>query len=211
VDGQRTKRVKVFYISKKDYSIVRYSSSTFWTVDDLHQSDSVIYTYRYYACPFKEVKKYVDNFEPLTGQIPKLQEESKDSLTHFPRFLLPDTSGRLKEISASYVLVDFWYKACAPCLANMKNLDKLHYKNLEIVTINIRDNIQDPDVQKVISKHQFTFLFNGNNLAKQLNVTAYPTMFLYDKNRNILYKHIGFGNMAELEEVIKKYLPEDRK
>lgn len=201
LDNQTFKQIKVYYISKKDYRITKYSSHKFWTSGDLIKNDSVVYYYTYEDIPHEEVKTYVDSFKPLTGKKQMAPPPPKDSLKIFPAFHLPDSSGKIKEIDSKYVLVDFWYKACAPCLANMNFLDKIAYKDLEVVTINIKDSI-DNDIRKIISKHSFTFLFNGQELNKELKLNAYPTMYLFDKNRNILYKHIGYGDTEKLVELL---------
>lgn len=208
LDGYTTEKIKVFYLSKKDYRIVKYSEQFFWTTGDLHNSDSVVRVYTYYHDPLKKIKRDVNSFTPLTGKkyIPPLPP--RDTVSVFPEFHLPDSSGKLRKPDAPYMLVDFWYKACGPCLVNMKYLDKLKYKDIEIITINIRDTL-DGDVRKIMSKHDFTFLFNGNKIAEALHVTAYPTMYLIDRNRNILYKHIGFGGSEELTELLNKLSPEN--
>ena len=204
IEGNRTKSIRVYYILKKDYSIVKYALHTFFTVGDLETRDSVIYTYSYYNLPFKDVKQEVNHFIPLGGEKPAMPKTTlNDSITVFPDYHLPDTSGKIKEINSRYVLVDFWYKTCEPCLANMKQLDKLKFKDVEIVTINIRDTV-DNDIKQIVSKHNYTFLFKGQGLNKQLRLYAYPTMILYDEHRKILYKHTGFGNIEELSEVLKK-------
>lgn len=207
LDGYRSETRKVFLISKKDYSILNYSHYVIYTVGDVIVHDSVVYTYKYFELPFKAVKKEVNSFRPLTGKAPVMPELPKDTIKVFPELNLPDTSGLVRKINSKYILVDFWYKACGPCLANMKQLDKLNFKDVEIVTINVRDSL-DEDVRKIISKHKFTFLFGGKELAKKLAITAYPTMYLLDKDRTVLYKHVGVGDIENLKAVILKLNPD---
>ena len=201
--GGSSKKIKVFYISKKDYSIVKYSLHTFQTIGDLESSDSLVYTYTYYELPFKKVKEEVDHFIPLGEKIKVPRPVVIDTFTVFPEFHLADTSGKIKGITSRYTLLDFWYRGCAPCLANMKELDKLEFKDLEILTINIYDKV-DEDIRKIVAKHKYTFLFNGQALNKQLRLDSYPTMFLLDENRKILLKHVGYGDLSELRELMKK-------
>jgi hypothetical protein len=202
-EGYHSKRLKVFYISSKDYSIVKYSSHNFWTSGDLENADSVVYNYTYYTASKKRVESYINNFKPLTGKKFTPPPPPKDSTTRFPEFKLPDSTGKIKTISSRYLLIDFWYKACGPCLANMKFLDKIQYRDVKVVLINVRDTL-DNDVRKIISKHNFTFLFKGNELARRLGIEAYPTMYLIDERRTILKKHKGFGNTEELTTLLEE-------
>jgi thiol-disulfide isomerase/thioredoxin len=207
-DGHRTKTLKTYHISRQDYSIQRYSAQYFWTTGDLNQSDSVIYTFTYFKEPLDKIKKYVNSFEPLTGEKLVMPKQPKDTLKIFPEFHLPDSTGKVKAPISQYALIDFWYKACAPCLANMKHLDKIKNKNIEIITVNIKDSV-DKDVRKIMSKHNFTFLFEGQGLAKQLNINSYPTMYIIDKNRNVLLKKVGYGPSEEFDELIEKLSVKD--
>jgi thiol-disulfide isomerase/thioredoxin len=202
-ENVRYKTIKMYHISKKDFSIQKYSAQYFWTSGDLYQSDSLVRTYNYCKEPLKKIEEYVNSFQPLKGERPVLPKFPKDTLTIFPEFHLPDSMNNLKEPALKYALVDFWYKACGPCLANMKHLDKIANKNIEIITVNVMDSV-DKDVRTIMSKHNFTFLFKGKDLAKQLNIAAYPTMYVIDKNRNILLKKIGFGSSEELDELLEK-------
>lgn len=199
------KTIKTYRISKKDFSILNYSQYNFWTTEDVSNSDSVVVTYDYLKKSFNTVKSYVDGFIPLTGKKPVPLPPEKDTCVVFPEFSLPDTSGGVKSIDSNYVLVDFWYRACAPCMANIKQLNRLALKQVQVIAINVRDSIND-DVRSIVSKYKITFLFRGAELARAMNVEAFPTMYFYDKRRNILFKHIGFAYAEAIEEQLSPFI-----
>lgn len=198
----KSKTINEFYISKKDYSLQKHGKYTFWNSSDLDKYDSTITTYSYNKINYKEALKYIEEFIPFAEKKANRPQSIPDTLSTIPLIHLPDSSGIVKEIKSKYTLVEFWYKACAPCLANMKVLDKIKCNDLKVVAINTIDSV-DKDIRKIISLHNFTFLFNGSDLAHQLQIIAYPTLILLDENNKILFKHIGYGDTEKLYSYLK--------
>lgn len=92
-------------------------------------------------------------------------------------------------------------------------LQALHMKykdhGLIIVGIDPYDNKED-DIAAFLAKRgvTYTVLLEGKEVVKEYRVSAYPTIYLIDKNGNILFIQEGYGKGTEeaLEEVIRENL-----
>ena len=137
--------------------------------------------------------------------------------TQAPEWTLPTISGdsiSLTDLRGKVVLVDFFYKGCAPCGAAMPVLQRLHekYKDQGLAVIGI-DPIDDPvkdDMADFLAKRgiDYTVVFSSRNLPQEYHVTGYPTLFFINAKGKIEKVHEGFSQTMEqeLEEQIQKML-----
>lgn len=202
-------------ISRKNYSItsINLYVHSFW--DNLERRDTQIVNYSYFTCSEKEINKRIDEFKPFP--IEKKQEKSPgniliDTIQVFPNFHLTDTSLKLvsgSDISARFVLAEFWYKSCGPCISNMKQIEfiKRSFADtfLHVLAINVHDKV-DEDMKKMLIKldKSFIFLFEGQELSKKLAVQGYPTLVIYEnKTKKIVYRSLGAS--PNIADEIKEY------
>lgn len=96
-----------------------------------------------------------------------------------------------------YILVDFWYSSCGPCLAQFKDLKKIYSKfskkGLEIVTVSVDDKNTMAAYNKVLAKNKFPWLQAldpGGAKSRPMGVSMYPTGFLLDSQWKIVKTHI---------------------
>lgn len=134
-----------------------------------------------------------------------------------PKWTLPTLKGdtiSLSDFRGKVVLVDFFYRKCAPCNAAMPVLQRLHekYKDQGLVVIGI-DPIDDPvkdDMADFLAKRgiDYTVVFSSRNLPQEYHVTGYPTLFFINAKGKIEKVHEGFSQTMEqeLEEQIQKML-----
>jgi thiol-disulfide isomerase/thioredoxin len=105
--------------------------------------------------------------------------------------------------NAKYILVDFWYSSCPPCIAEVPKLNEL-YSVLkgrgDIIFISI--NADFPQTQKdssyvfeVAKKHNIKFpVVSDNkqiNFTKQFNVSVYPSKFIINNQGQLIAKEDG--------------------
>jgi thiol-disulfide isomerase/thioredoxin len=209
-----------FYISKNNYSIFK-TFTYFWIkIGGFDIKDSSIITYQELGLTKEQVRNKINSFKPIKRLKPAptiSNNFSNDSLKKFPYFALPDSSGtkiKSSDIKSKYVMIDFWYRSCAPCMANMPNIEKIRKRfgreDLEIIAINSYDklgsSIKD-DIKKL--NKTFLFLFDGKELANLLNINSYPTTIIYDNSsRKIILWHTGTGeNFSDLiSTFLKDYI-----
>lgn len=134
-------------------------------------------------------------------------------------FKLKDLNNRSKSFSdlrgENLTIIDFWATWCKPCIQAIPKLNKIYdeYKEqgVEIVGINAdspRNSAKVKPFAKTL-KIQYPILRDPNNeVTTELNVTAFPTLYIVNSKNEIVYTHIGFrpGDEKLLIEEIEKLL-----
>jgi thiol-disulfide isomerase/thioredoxin len=104
--------------------------------------------------------------------------------------------------NAKYILVDFWYSGCSPCIAEVPKLNQLNSflkdnKNIIFISINTdsqskKDSSYTFETSKKLSIN-FPVVFDNKltDFAKQFNVTGYPTKFIINSRGQLITKENG--------------------
>ncbi len=147
--------------------------------------------------------------------VPNKAPEPLTEGTPAPEWSLPTLTGdtvRLADLRGKVVLLDFFYKSCAPCCAALPILQSLHekFKDRGVVVVGI-DPYDDPmkdEMATFLSKRGITYtvLFSDNKLSETYRVHAFPTLFILDRDGKIVKIHTGFSKTMEddLEELLLK-------
>ncbi len=106
-----------------------------------------------------------------------------------------------------YLLIDFWYSDCGPCLREMPTYrpvyDKFKSSGFEIVSISIDKKKDIRNWKRVIAEEGFNwkhYLDLGGLEAKKMNIISYPTTYLIDTKGKVIEKNI---DVQKLEEFLK--------
>jgi thiol-disulfide isomerase/thioredoxin len=132
-----------------------------------------------------------------------------------------DTAG-LKSLLARQsqhpLLVNFWATWCDPCRDEFPDLVKIdnEYRSqgLEFVAVSLDDlkdiNTEVPKFLQQMQARMPTYLLNAPDPELAISAVdpqwggALPATFLYDANRNVVYKHFGRITSEELRAAIQK-------
>lgn len=137
--------------------------------------------------------------------------------TPAPDWSLPTLTGdtvRLVDLRGKVVLLDFFYKSCAPCCAALPFLQSIHekYKDKGVVLLGI-DPIDDPvkdEMADFLAKRSVTYtvLFSDRELSNSYHVSLYPTLFFIDHDGKIAKVQRGYHPTLEatIEEQLQKLL-----
>lgn len=129
-----------------------------------------------------------------------------------PDFTLPDISSNLVSLADfknKYVLVDFWYSGCPPCISQFPKLREIYLKNkgrFEIVGVSHdgeKDRLKWLKVLDRISTGWTQLLDTENVVCDKFGIESFPSNFLLDKNGIILAKNIS-------EQEVEKFLFENK-
>ncbi|MCB9260780.1 MAG: TlpA family protein disulfide reductase [Flavobacteriales bacterium] len=150
---------------------------------------------------------------PLTDYQKPSEKEKKPLLTvgekapDFWGYVYPDsTPVRLSDkVKEGYVLLDFWYMSCYPCIMAIPHLsdvsDKYKDKGLTVWGVNPYNG--DPNDQKkfpkFLDKHRLIYpiVFVDEKLPQEhYGVDGYPTFFLVGKGGTIEYVNVGYGEKS---------------
>lgn len=221
VFGMQTIRYEInLWIDKKDYLPWQYSIA----FDIVEQQDTM---YQYDEFKLLDFSPIVDESKLTLESIPEdvvlkdygpyKEPEPLPEGAPAPEWSLPTLTGdtiRLADLKGKVVLMDFFYKSCAPCCAAMPVLQSLHekYKDKGFMMIGI-DPIDDPEEDEMadfLAKRgvTYTILFSERDLSDIYRVSGYPTLFFLDREGKITKMHIGFrkGMEEELEADLVKLL-----
>jgi peroxiredoxin len=137
------------------------------------------------------------------GTDPNLREKIKDDLARLDRVGKPAPPGvartldgkvfRTAELKGKYVLLDFWATWCAPCVAELPNVQaayaKYHDRGFEVVGISLDETAQ-PVVDFVQSRkipwRQIHNATCGTDLVEAYGVNNIPATFLIDPDGKIV-------------------------
>ena len=143
-----------------------------------------------------------------------LEARTLQNGTVFPEIKLKNKD--LKEVifnayennNSKYILVDFWFSYCGPCISQFPKLNELQKKHnpagLKIISISTDKTKNVNNWLKVMDNKELTWLNlldeNGINTSA-LGINTFPTNFLLDKNGVILKKNIS---LIELEQLLEE-------
>ena len=154
---------------------------------------------------------------PRRDYVPYTPPEPLAEGTPAPDWALPTLAGdtvRLADLRGKIVLLDFFYKHCAPCCAALPFLQSIHekYKDQGVVLLGI-DPYDDPvkdEMADFLTKRGITYtvLFSDRQLPDAYHIAAYPTLFILDRDGKIAKVQSGYHPTLEtaIEEQLQKML-----
>ncbi len=131
-----------------------------------------------------------------------------------PDWVLSDAEGNkfsLSDMWGKIVVMDFWATWCAPCVAIMPDLQKLHerFTDRDVVVLGI-STWESGNPAAFMRKNKFTFqlLIEGDEVAKAYKVSGIPAVYVIGPNGKILYGKVGAGadHDNKLVQIIEKQL-----
>ncbi len=91
------------------------------------------------------------------------------------------------------LILHFWGTWCPVCKAEADNIERLsHYYNVITVAVN---SGTDYEIQNYLKKRGLTFKVindKDSSLAKHFNVHIFPTTFIYDKDKKLVFSEVGY-------------------
>jgi peroxiredoxin len=204
------------WIDKRDYLPIQYN------VFFLNEEKSDTMT-QFEVCRLLEFSPKVDKLKltmksipanlPRRDYVPYTPPEPLAEGTPAPDWALPTLAGdtvRLADLRGKVVLLDFFYKHCAPCCAALPFLQNLHkkYKDQGVVLLGV-DPIDDPakdEMTDFLAKRGITYtvLFSERQLSETYRIVAYPILFFIDRDGKIAKVQRGYH--PSLEEAIEEQL-----
>ena len=110
-------------------------------------------------------------------------------------FSFTDTQGRthaLESYQGKWVLVNLWATWCAPCLAEMPELEALSKSRNDLIVLGLAvDGQNERRVRQYAKKLNVTYpIIAGNEkLAQQFKPRGFPTTILYDPSgKQVFFK-----------------------
>jgi thiol-disulfide isomerase/thioredoxin len=97
------------------------------------------------------------------------------------------------------ILVHFWATWCPTCKLEASNIEKIS-KDYEVITIAVQSGTKE-EIEKYLDEHKLNFkVVNDEDgfYSQTFNIKAFPTTFIYDKNKNLKFSEVGYTSTAGL-------------
>ena len=134
-----------------------------------------------------------------------------------PPLSLIDLSGRpvnLADFKGKVVLVNFWATWCAPCIAELPAMQRLHDKlslaGFEVLAVNYQESRKKVDDFLQKRPLHLPILRDADGTARAAwNVRTFPTSFIIDADQHIRYVVLGDVDWTStsVESRIRELLP----
>lgn len=151
----------------------------------------------------KQKTQKIEAFEKYPGGDFKLKET-------LPNFSLADLEGNqvtLDELKGDYVLLNFWFVGCKPCIMEMPELNEIveefEPQGIHFLAIGL-DNADRTEAFLEKQPFNYTLLPNGRMVAAALGIRSYPTHLLLDRKGKVIFSQEGY--FPGLEYALKKRL-----
>ncbi|MEL6251962.1 MAG: TlpA disulfide reductase family protein [Bacteroidota bacterium] len=135
---------------------------------------------------------------------------------NFTAKTLPGDTIELHELRGKIVVLNFWFIACPPCIAELPGLKQLadEFGAREDVVLLALATDEKAALDKFVAKREvgFTILPETRSVADAFRITGYPTTFVLDKEGNVFSVHIGGAtNERQASKLIYKAIQKDIK
>lgn len=170
-----------------------------------------------------------NNGKPLYVQMRKATKEEKETLSlqlnessnrlddffdnsdligkKVPEFKFTDLNGNkisTENTKGKVVVLNFWFAACKPCIAEIPDLNKVYYKykdNKDVVFASITFDKKEK-AESYLKKYAFKYptVANSIEISRLFNVSSYPTNIVIDKNGN--YANLIKGGFPGIGDTI---------
>ena len=97
------------------------------------------------------------------------------------------------------ILIHFWATWCPTCKLEASNIEQLS-KDYEVLTIAVNSG-STKEIKKYMKENNLTFKFindANSSIAKKFNISAFPTTFIYDKDKNLVSSEVGYTSTLGL-------------
>ena len=98
------------------------------------------------------------------------------------------------------LLVNFWASWCPICALEEQNIENLS-KDFEVITIATQSGSNE-EIEKYLKDKNLSFKVVNDEfglLSGEFNVKAFPTTFIYDKNKNLKFTEVGYTSTFGLK------------
>ena len=100
---------------------------------------------------------------------------------------------------AKPILIHFWAEWCPTCKIEASNIQTIS-KDHTVLTFAVNSG-SDEDIKKYMLENNLDFkVINDYDgfFAKKFNIAAYPTTFIYDKDKNLVFSEVGYTSTIGL-------------
>ena len=116
----------------------------------------------------------------------------------------------LESFKGKFVLIDFWYDGCIPCIKEFPNLKELYAKTdrTQFEIIGIAGHSTSEGIKKLIDQYDITWpQIWSDEIVSMYGINSFPSTFILDTEGVIIAKNL---RGKELEEKILQLIDEKK-
>ena len=140
----------------------------------------------------KDIAKFIIILTVLTNAISFYKSQSLNSNNLTKTSFITLDSKKYTINKQKPLIIHFWATWCPTCKMEAKNIELLS-KYYQVITIAVKSNKNDID-KYLLENNLNMIVINDKNakLAKEFNVMAYPTTFIYNSNQKLVFSEVGY-------------------
>jgi thiol-disulfide isomerase/thioredoxin len=101
--------------------------------------------------------------------------------------------------SKKSTIVYFWATWCPICKLESSNVESISNKyNVISIAVNSKSNKNIIEYMKKNNLHFNTINDENGALSKKFKIKAFPTILIYDKNKNLIFTEVGYTSYIGL-------------
>ena len=108
----------------------------------------------------------------------------------------------MQQYKGKVLFVNFWATWCKPCLVEMPSIaaviNKMKGQDIEFLFASDEDVGQIADFK---SSHDYPFTYVQAKNMSQLNITALPTTYIFNKSGKLVFNEMGTRNWNDKENI----------
>lgn len=138
--------------------------------------------------------------------------DKQNVLLNYPFFLPEDDTVRIRNSTAEYILLDFWYASCLPCLKALPELNNLAEQYVESGLVVLGINCFDKGIKEKLALKMrdkgiyIPLLFGSKELINMLGITRFPTYYLIHPDRKF---ELVYGGIEGVKQTIERIFKRD--
>lgn len=99
-------------------------------------------------------------------------------------------------LKGKILVLNFWFKACKPCVAEMPSLNKLRneFKGRDVIFIGFASDSENALKTTYLNSNKFLFeiVSDSKNIAKEFYFDGYPTTFIVNQTGTVVKAWTGY-------------------
>jgi thiol-disulfide isomerase/thioredoxin len=129
------------------------------------------------------IQELVFDFGALTGNV-----------------LIKNEDFRMKDVDAKYIILDFWYTSCYPCIKSIPAVNEIYhsYKDKDVVVYGVNpldDAHKDKArIEKFLKNNPMGYetIMVDRSIGDSVCADGYPTFIILDQDYKVVYKESGY-------------------
>jgi thiol-disulfide isomerase/thioredoxin len=101
------------------------------------------------------------------------------------------------------IVVDIWYRSCAPCLRSIPSLNLISkQQDIFVAGLNMTDENEN-ETRLAMQKYpcEFKLIFDSASVLKKLNIMSFPTLIVYNPENKKIKLVTGFNEEDNFNEI----------